>query len=162
MNKKTISIEAFFVMVLFMIFAISIVMMIVSGKNSYEKILNEKEAVENMRIAGSYFRMKIKQSNQAGEINVMHHEELGTDLLELGQQPQEGSFKIVVYYHDGKIWETYYTQEDGFDASLSEPVIDLQAKAVKFIPEKNGIAIVYSFDDHEIRQFVSLKTEDAL
>lgn len=162
MNKKTISIEAFFVMVLFMIFAISIVMMIVSGKNSYEKILNEKESVESMRVASSYFRMKIKQSNQAGDIQVIHDEKLGTDLLEIGQESEEGSYKIALYYHDGKIWETYYAAEDGFDVSLSEPVIDFPAESVKFVPEKNGISIVYSMNQQEIRQFVSLKMEEVL
>lgn len=158
MNKKTISIESLFVMVLFMVFAISIVMMILSGKTGYEKILNEKESSESLRTTGSYFRMKVKQSDQRA-LTVLQDDAL--QILEISQDGIDSEYRTAIFYQDGRIWESYFSKLDGFDAELAEPVIDIAADSIGFSLNKKGLEIVYVLEGREVRQFVSLKLEEA-
>ncbi len=160
MNKKALSIESLFVMVLFMVFAVSMVMMIISGRNSYGKILDEKEQAEDLRIATSYLRMKLKQNNQVDSVFTSQSPQLGEEALEIWQDGEEKQYRTVIYFRENKIWEAYMAAEDEFDFALGEPVIELEAKSVRFNRTEKGIWIIYDTGREEIRQFVALQAEE--
>lgn len=160
MNKKAISVESLFVMVLFMVFALSIVIMIMSGKTSYENILNEKENAENMRVTSSYLRVKLIQNKQLGAIEVRHEPSLGIDLLEIKQFGEASEFKTVIYFYQGKVWEAYQAVNEEFNHDLSEAVIDLNAESIRFEHTSKGLRIKYLMNQEEVEQFVALKLEE--
>ena len=160
MNKKAISMESLFVMILFMMFTISMVLMIISGRTSYTRILDEKEQSEGMRISSSYLRMKLKQNNEQNAISIIRHPELGIDLLEIKHQGEENQYKTIIYYYDSKICEAYLTASDRFEISMGEPVIHLSLDAVRFLSKDKGIEISYVLGEEEVRQFVALQMEE--
>ncbi len=160
MNKKAISIESLFVMLLFTIFAVSIVMMIISGKTSYGKILDEKKQAEEMRITTSYLRMKLKQNDQAKSVFVQHVPDLGIELLELRHGGEDSEYRTVIYFYENRIWEAYLSVEDEFETALGEPVIEFMADAVRFERTDKGLNINYVWGEKEIQQFVALTVEE--
>ncbi len=160
MNKKALSIESLFVMVLFMVFAVSMVMMIISGRNSYGKILDEREQAEDLRIATSYLRMKLKQNNQVDSVFTSQSPQLGEEVLEIWQDGEEKQYRTVIYFRENKIWEAYMAAEDEFDFALGEPVIELDMESVHFNRTEKGIWIIYDTGREEIRQFVALQAEE--
>ena len=159
MNKKALSIESLFVMVLFMVFAVSMVMMIISGRNSYGKILDEREQAEDLRIATSYLRMKLKQNNQVDSVFTSQSPQLGEEVLEIWQDGEEKQYRTVIYFRENKIWEAYMAADE-FDFALGEPVIELDMESVHFNRTEKGIWIIYDTGREEIRQFVALQAEE--
>lgn len=160
MNKKAISIESLFVMVLFMMFTVSMVLMIVSGKTSYGRILDEKEQAEEMRISSSYLRMKLKQNNVRNAVSVRHHPELNIDLLEIRHNGEESGYKTIIYYYEGKVCEAYLGAEDKFDTGLGEAIIALDMDKVRFIATAKGVEISYVSGEKEVKQFVAMQMEE--
>ena len=159
MNKKALSIESLFVMILFMVFAVSMVMMIISGRTSYGKILDEKEQAENLRIATSYLRMKLKQNNRLYSVFASRSTKMDEEILEIWQGGEEEAYRTVIYFRQNKLWEAYMTAEDEFAPALGEPIIDLSAKTVRFDRTEKGLWIIYDMGQNEIRQFVALQSE---
>ncbi len=159
MNKKALSIESLFVMILFMVFAVSMVMMIISGRTSYGKILDEKEQAENLRIATSYLRMKLKQNNRLYSVFASRSTKMDEEILEIWQGGEEEAYRTVIYFRQNKLWEAYMAVGDEFDPALSEPIIDLSAKTVRFDRTEKGLWIIYDMGQNEIRQFVALQSE---
>ena len=160
MNKKALSTESVFVMLLFMVFAISMVMMILSGRSSYSKILDEKGRTESLRIAASYLRMKLKQNNQINSIYITKSYKMDGEILEIWQEGVDKRYRTLIYFRDNKIWEDYMTAEDEFDPELGEPVIELEMRNIRFQRTSKGLWIFYDTGDHEIRQFVALQAEE--
>ena len=160
MNKKALSIESLFVMILFMVFAVSMVMMIISGRSSYSKILDEKEQAEDLRIATSYLRMKLKQNNQVDSVFTVRLPQTDEEALEIWQDGEEKQYRTVIYFRENKIWEAYMAAEDEFDLALGEPVIELDMESVHFNRTEKGIWIIYDTGREEIRQFVALQAEE--
>ena len=159
MNKKALSIESLFVMILFMVFAVSMVMMIISGRTSYGKILDEKEQAENLRIATSYLRMKLKQNNRLYSVFASLSTKMDEEILEIWQSGEEEAYRTVIYFRQNKLWEAYMTAEDEFDPALGESIIELSAKTVRFDRTEKGLWIIYDMGQNEIRQFVALQSE---
>ncbi|RRD96075.1 DUF4860 domain-containing protein [Clostridiales bacterium COT073_COT-073] len=159
MNKKAISTESLFVMILFMMFTISMVSMIISGKTSYGKILDEKEQTEKMRISTSYLRMKLKQNNQVNAVQITHDTNSDMDLLEIYHDGEESEYKTIIYYYDGKICEAYLAEADSFTPELGEPVVDVDAETIRFVLVPKGVEILYTFAEEEVKQFVAMQLE---
>lgn len=157
MNKKVISIESFFVMLLFVSFVIAMVLMIIGGKTSYTNILDQKAEAEERRISASYLRMKLKQNNHLNGLAVVHNLDLGIDLLEIRDKGLDSQYKTVIYYYRGKIYEAYLGLEDRFDTSLGEAVIDLSVEAIKFDRTPQGLEITYIGQANQWQQFVAVQ-----
>lgn len=122
---KRLSVESILVMLLFILFTASIGILIVQGRDSYEAIIESKNADENLRIAYSYIGKRIKQNDIAGNIEVKTnpYNEFGSVHILLSGLDE--GYEIVIFCDDNKLIEVYQEVGDTMDISLGEVITEI-------------------------------------
>lgn len=117
------SIESFLVMILMIIFVLSIMFIIIEGKEAFERVTENKEQDEHARIALSYVNKRIKQDDRIDGVDVL---EEGVEGLPALQINHKGGFSTYVFYYEGMMYECYTDEKPTLELSMAiVPVKDL-------------------------------------
>lgn len=136
-NQKH-NIEGAFVLVLFAVFAVTIVVVLALGARTYKGLVGRDNDSYNKRIITSYVSAKIRDNDQADAIEVGGFakasvpDEVST--LHMYQDIEGSLFDLRVYYYEGKIYEMLTLAGSEMDPEDGSPILD--AKGLSF--EQNG------------------------
>ncbi|MCH5252595.1 MAG: DUF4860 domain-containing protein [Lachnospiraceae bacterium] len=137
------NIEAAFVLVLFAVFAVTIVAVLALGANSYKSLVERDNEAYNKRIITSYITAKIRSNDMAGTVAVggfaKPEEEDGVNTLHLYQMIEGQKFDLRIYYYDGQIYELFTTADNDIEPEAGNPIIE--AKGLSFMQEGSVIQI---------------------
>jgi len=113
MNKRLRgrSIDTIFVLIVFSIFAFSVLMVLMLGASIYKNINDISREDENERTVLSYVRTKAKNFDVAGSISVDDFH--GVSALCIYENIEGTDFRTVIYGYDGWLYELFH------DTSLS-------------------------------------------
>lgn len=141
------NIEGAFVLVLFAVFAVTIVAVLALGANSYKNLVERDNEAYNKRIITSYISAKIRSNDSRGTIAVGGFAEAdkedGIDTLHLYQTVEGQKFDMRIYYYQGYIYELFTMADNDMEPEAGNPV--MEAKALSF--EKEGTLVKISSVD---------------
>lgn len=141
------NIEGAFVLVLFAVFAVTIVAVLALGANSYKSLVERDNEAYNKRIITSYISAKIRSNDEQGTIAVggfaNPEEKDGVDTLHLYQMIEGQKFDMRIYYYEGHIYELFTIADNEIEPEAGNPI--MEAKALSF--EQEGAVIRISSVD---------------
>ena len=132
------NIENAFVLVLFAVFAVTIVAVLALGANGYKSLVERDNESYNKRIITSYVSAQIRNNDMADAVQIggfsSPETEDGVNTLHLFEEI-EG-----IYYYKGKIYELFSSVEAEMGPEDGTPV--MEAQGLTFEREGNRIHIV--------------------
>jgi hypothetical protein len=151
------SIESFLVMVLMIVFTISTALIIVEGKQAFERVIENKEEDEEARIALSYVNKRIKQNDFLGNIEVIENGVEGRQALRIAHDYEDGLYTYI-FYDAGMLYECYTDMVPTIN--LSTEIIPV--KGVSFNQEGSLITMTVDYEYLgkylKLNQVISLRT----
>ena len=133
-GRQQHNIESAFVLVLFAVFAMTIVAVLALGANSYRKLVERDNEGYNKRIVTSYVSAKIRDNDTDGNVAVggfaSAGEEDGINTLHLYQVIEGERFDTRIYYYDGYVYELFTLEDLEFKPEAGNPV--MEAKGLSF------------------------------
>ena len=156
------SIESAFVLILFAVFAMTVVAVLALGANSYQKLVERDNDGYNKWIVTSYVAAKIRSNDVRGKIQVggfaSAEEEDGIETLHLYRESEGEKYDTRIYYYDGYIYELFTLADLHFDPEAGNVV--MEARRLSF--EREGDVVHITSVDTEGRTntaAVSLRSE---
>lgn len=140
-----------FVLLLFAIFAGSILMVLLFGASSYEKIVSSGQASYDDRTGVQYIAAKIRHSDEADSVDVGSFssrtdpevDEINT--LYLKMEAEENVYYTKIYYYDGYIREILCSENGGLKPEDGNEI--LAARGLRFKMQGNLIQIQVENED---------------
>ena len=130
--KRGRSIDTIFVLIVFSIFAISVLMVLMLGASIYRNINEVSRENEAEQTALSYIWTKVKSFDNAGSISVGDF--AGSSALFLDEKVGETLFRTTIYSHNGWLMELYSEAGLTFSPSDGDRIVqveDLSFRAVE-------------------------------
>lgn len=154
------NIEGAFVLVLFAIFAVTIVAVLALGARSYKGLVERDNDSYNKRIITSYVSAKIRNNDEldavtvGGFANLDATDEINT--LHMYEDIEGATYDLRVYYYNGKIYEMLTLA--GADLNPEDGNAIMDAQGLSFAREGNVIHIVAKdADGRESKAMVTLR-----
>lgn len=126
------SIEIFFVILIIMGLCISAVVLMNTGKNAYERILNNNNQLEGARIALSYLGMRLRQNNSEGRVIFIPGGIDNEDTIKLKHSGDLEGMATYIYFTNGELREIYTWDGTVPDSEFSKPIIGLEGLDMKY------------------------------
>ncbi len=138
-KKRNHSIDILFVITLFLVFAMSVIMLTGAGAGVYEKIVGNMEKNYDSRTAGTYLFNRIHRADREGSIAVGTFS--GTDALLMFEEIDNVTYCTYLYYYDGKLMELFTRYDQNIDPSFGNVIMELSDYKVSQIDDT-----LYCFD----------------
>lgn len=124
------NIESVFILLLFAVFAVTVVTVLALGAANYKKLVDRDEDAYNKRIITSYVTAKIRDHDVRGAVAAggfaKPEEPDGIDTLHLFQTIDGEEFDLRIYYHDGFIYELFTTADNEIEPEAGNKIIEAQ------------------------------------
>jgi len=117
-------IDTIFVLIVFSIFAFSVLMVLMLGAGIYRNMTEISQEGQNERTALSYIRTKVKNYDSAGNIHIGDF--CGIPALNIDEVYEDTVYRTSIYHYDGWLYEIYsdisleFLPEDGMRISRSD------------------------------------------
>jgi hypothetical protein len=106
--KKSIKgrrIDTIFVLIVFGIFAFSVLMVLMLGAGIYRSMNEISQEGQNERLVLSYVRTKVKNYDGADRIHIGHFH--GIPALTIDERIGDEVYQTLIYHYDGWLYELY-------------------------------------------------------
>lgn len=134
-NKSYI--EGLLVLVLFGIFAICILMVLLTGAGAYRRLVERQQEAYADRTVPQYIATKVRQADEAGAVCIGDF--CGVESLELRETYDKDEYITRIYCYDGSLRELFSDVSSDFKPEDGEKI--LEAEQVDFILEGNCLQI---------------------
>ena len=125
--KRKHQIDGLLVLLLFSVFAISILSVLLTGADAYKRLADRDDAAYNRRTAEQYVATKVRQA--ADGIAVMPFE--GVQALCFTEEIDGETYMTRVYWYDGYIRELFSSVEDELLPGDGEQVFPVDAMTME-------------------------------
>lgn len=143
------NIESAFVLVLFAVFAVTVVAVLALGADSYRKLVERDEESYNRRIITSYVSAKLRENDSIGAVEVGGFTKAdtpdGIDTLHMYQTIDGEVYDTRIYYYNHSIYELLTLADIDISPDAGSPV--LEARGLSF--EKMGNVVEITAEDAE-------------
>ena len=138
------NIENAFVLVLFAVFAVTIVAVLALGANRYKSLVERDNESYNKRIITSYVSAQIRNNDMADAVQIggfsSPETEDGVNTLHLFEEIEGMKYDLRIYYYEGRIYELFSSVEAEMSPEDGTPV--MEAQGLTFERQGNIIHIV--------------------
>lgn len=125
MEKKDSKVTGFLVLVVFALFAVCLLLVLLTGAKSYESLVRRGDAAYDYRTAAQYLATRVRQSDVAEGICLEAFG--GCDALVLRQEIDGESYCTRIYCHDGWLRELFTTEKGSFSPEDGEKLLKMEA-----------------------------------
>ena len=140
MNKtREHTVDALFVITLFLVFAISVVALTGTGASVYQNIVDKMSSNYSSRTSFSYIYNKVHQSDTDGLVSVGDY--MGTDALIISEEIDNITYCTYLYEYEGKLKEIFTRQGSEFDPSYGTDILDVDEFSIEKVTDS-----LYRFD----------------
>ena len=159
-GHKFKSIDILFALMLFSIFAMSVLMVLLSGGRIYKNIVDDMASQYAGRTSISYLTTKIRHCDAKGGVRVGSFGD--GDALFLSQEGSDGkSYETIIYLFEGEIKEQYVEKGSSFSPRTGTTI--LEVSSLSFRTEKNDVVIIeYETDKGVFSTMVHLRVKGAV
>lgn len=155
------NIEGAFVLVLFAVFAITVIAVLALGANSYQRLVGRDNDAYNRRIITSYVAARIRSGDAVASIAVGGFNKAdvddGVNTLHIFQEVEGDRYDQRIYFYEGEIYEIEALEDVSLEPADGTPI--LEAKDLRFEME-DGVITVFStdMDNRENRITLSVRS----
>lgn len=136
-------IESLFVLLLFAIFAGTLVLVLFAGANSYRRVAERGSDGYDRRICAQYIAAKVRHGDREGAVFVGGFSdpdsEDGISTLYLRQEIEGVIYDTRIYWYDGAVRELFAEEDIAFEPQDGNEV--LQTAALYFSREDNLLTV---------------------
>ena len=150
-------IELIMVMVLMIFFGITIFTLIQAGSRTEQKIIDNKNAQVDARIAMSYINVRIRKNDSTGKVEVAPVEHTGRNGILLRYRSFEGDYDRWIYYNDGVLLECLTDPDVQPDDNLAQPIIEVNDFNVEYDGETNSVTTTLNYMYNEELEEIETK-----
>lgn len=155
-DKKHHTVDALFVITLFLVFAVSLLMLTGTGANVYKNIVSNMDRNYDTRTAFSYISEKLHQADVKGNVSVGTYG--GMDAVILSEEIDNVPYCTYLYLFDGSLMELFIRKEQYIEPKYGTKIMDLDGFEIKPVSDD-----LYNFkldcsDKEEISLFVHLRS----
>jgi hypothetical protein len=153
-NKGVALVELAMVMLLLALFGITIFTLIITGADTQARIIREKDAQAEARVALSYISVRLRQNDSEGKISVEPVELTGQNAIVIQERTFDYEYDIWIYSHNGRLYECLTDPGQQPQELLGIPIIEIE----RLETELDGGVItntVYYYYDGELNQLSS-------
>lgn len=134
-NKS--SIEGLLVLLLFGIFAVCIMMVLLTGAGAYKRLVQQGQSSYTTRTVPHYLATKVRQADESGAISIGKLGEVET--LEITETIGSAEYVTRIYCYGGYIRELFSGKEGSFGPGDGEPIMEAEKMALSL---KDGQLII--------------------
>ena len=113
--------EGLLVLLLFGVFAVSILSVLLSGAGVYRRLVERDDASYDRRTAIHYVATRVRQADRAGSVSVRSFE--GCPALILSEEIEGEVYETRIYHYDGYLRELFVSAEGDFLPEDGEKVL---------------------------------------
>lgn len=135
LNKSHI-IQSILVLVMFVFFVTSIVMVLISGANAYNGIVKKQAGRYEERTCLTYISSKIRHYDEKDAISINNI--MGTNALCLKDKNNKEGYITYIYYHKGYLKELF-TNENNKGVTLNSGQKIIKIKDLSFEKKANNL-----------------------
>ena len=140
MNKTSEhTVDALFVITLFLVFAISVVALTGTGASVYLNVVNKMSSNYNSRTSFSYIYNKVHQSDVDGLVSVGTY--AGSDALIISEEIDNITYCTYLYEYEGTIKELFTRAGQELDPSFGTDILEVDAFSIDQVTDS-----LYRFD----------------
>ncbi|MBR1873390.1 MAG: DUF4860 domain-containing protein [Eubacterium sp.] len=122
------NIEGAFVLVLFAVFAITVIAVLALGANSYRRLVERDNDAYNKRIITSYVAAKIRSADAVGSVAVGGFSDPkvddGVNTLHLYREIEGDIYDQRIYYYEGQVYEILTIANNNIEPEAGSPILD--------------------------------------
>jgi hypothetical protein len=140
MNKSSEhTIDALFVITLFLVFAISVVSLTGTGASVYQNVVNKMSGNYSARTSFSYIYNKVHQSDVDGLVSVGTY--AGGDALVISEEIDNITYCTYLYEYEGKVKELFTRYGQDLDPAFGTDILDVKSFKITKVTDS-----LYRFD----------------
>ena len=139
-------VELIMVMVLMVFFGFTIFTLIQAGSHTEQRIIDNKNAQVDARIALSYITVRVRKNDAAGLIEVAPVEHTGQDGILIRHRSFEDDYDRWIYFSDGKLMECLTYPDEQPEDDLSTVIVAVGDFKVSYDGEKNAISASIEYE----------------
>ena len=128
-------IDTVFVLIIFCIFAVSVLMVLMLGASIYQNMTEISREDQNERTVLSYIRTKVRNNDENGRIHI--DEFNGLPALVYDDEFDGRQFRTSIYHYNGWIYELY--SEVGLDFSPDQGTQIMPLDSINFETLGDGL-----------------------
>lgn len=136
-QTKKSHISGIMVLLLFAVFMVSVLLVLLTGADVYQRMAQRGQESYNQRTAAQYIATRVRQADQAGMVTVRDF--AGQDTLILTQEYDGYPYEILVYCYDGYLRELFAAVGSEQDPEYGEPI--LKAETLEIVKENACLQI---------------------
>lgn len=155
-QTKEFHINGILVLVLFGIFAVSILMVLLTGAGAYRRLTERGQESYTARTIPQYISTRVRQADTAGMISVGNFG--GVEALELWEEIDGTRYVTRIYCYEGYLRELFCAEDIELLPSAGECI--MQAKAAGFSLEERMLCAVIATEADEIVLELSLRSKE--
>lgn len=148
-NQKS-HIEGLLVLVLFGIFAVCILLVLLTGAGAYERLVQREQKTYAERTVPQYITTKVRQADAQGAVSIGMLD--GVEVLELRERLQEENYITRIYCYDGWLRELFSAESVSFQPEDGESI--LEAEQVDFLLQNSCLFVRVTDADGEKTELV--------
>ena len=157
------NIEGAFVLVLFAVFAITVIAVLALGANSYRRLVSRDNDAYNRRIITSYVAAKIRSSDAVASVEVggfsSAKKDDGVNTLHLYRDIEGDIYDQRIYYYDGHVYEMLTIADNNIAPGDGSPV--LECHGLDFAME-DGVITVNAKDTEDRENHITISARSLL
>lgn len=119
------TVDVLFVITLFLVFAVSVVMLTGTGASVYRNIVDSMTENYDSRTSFTYVINKIHSSDREGLVELGSYE--GLDAVLIGEEVNNVNYCTYLYFYDGYMREVFTRFGSEFDPALGTPLFKLKS-----------------------------------
>ena len=140
MNKSSEhTIDALFVITLFLVFAISVVSLTGTGASVYQSVVNKMSGNYSARTSFSYIYNKVHQNDVDGLVTVGTY--AGGDALVISEEIDNITYCTYLYEYEGKVKELFTRYGQDLDPAFGTDILDVKSFKITKVTDS-----LYRFD----------------
>lgn len=141
LSSKTRKIDSFFVMILFLLFAITAAVLVLIGVRQYQVTADSMNYNYEVRTATSYLREKIRQNDNSASICVESID--GVEVLSLSSMVNDTVYHTYIYYYDGYLRELYIADGSSYTLGSGQQIIELSGFKPSMATDRLILATIF-------------------
>ncbi|MDR1664456.1 MAG: DUF4860 domain-containing protein [Clostridiales bacterium] len=119
-------VELVMVMLLLALFGVTIYTMIISGADTQERVVRQKDAQTDARIALSYINVRLRQNDSGGKIFVEPLELTGQNAIVIRTRTFDYEYDTWIYCLNGRLYECLTDPGSPPTEELSFHIVDIE------------------------------------
>lgn len=144
-NKGSSLIELIMVMMLMIVFGLTMVTLIGAGANTQEKIIDNRNAQSDARIAMSYINVTLRKHDTEKGIFIEKVNKSGKNAILLREYSIDGTYDTWIYFSDGKILECTVVSGEQPEDSLAFEIVAINDFKVSYDETTNMVTSIFNY-----------------